>query len=121
MIPRPGAIAAIAWIASCGYFAGAQALSWTTLKIDLQNAVEYQADIADPSQFATKATGKAGNSTARDVPPRPARNLPRPCGTRKRYPAIAPPPWFSIPWASTKKTAATTVWNLLYPVHQLPR
>jgi hypothetical protein len=45
----------IAFAAICGNGAGGQPLSQTTLKIDLQNAVGYQRDIADPSQFATNA------------------------------------------------------------------
>jgi hypothetical protein len=55
---------AIWFLAACGGLAYGQPLSQTTLKIDLQNAVEYQSDIGDPSQFATK-----GNLAA-STPPR---------------------------------------------------
>lgn len=42
------------FIAGFGKLAPAQSLSQTTLQVDLQNAVEYQSDTGDPSQFATK-------------------------------------------------------------------
>lgn len=45
---------AVALMICCGEFAAAQSPSPTTLKVDLQNAVEYQGDIGDPSQFASK-------------------------------------------------------------------
>jgi hypothetical protein len=44
----------VAFITSGGKFAVAQSPTQTTLKIDLQNAVEYQGDVGDPSQFASK-------------------------------------------------------------------
>jgi hypothetical protein len=42
------------FIAGFSRIAPAQSLSQTNLKVDLQNAVEYQEDVGDPSQFATK-------------------------------------------------------------------
>ena len=46
--------------------AAAPRLSQTTLKVDLQNEVDYQQDIGDPSQFATKPG---------ITPPTPPRNF----------------------------------------------
>jgi hypothetical protein len=45
---------AFAFMIAYGNVAMAQSLSQTTLKIDVQNAVEYQGDTGDPSQFASK-------------------------------------------------------------------
>ena len=44
---------AVAFLAVCVSSSQSQSLSQTTLKVHLQNAVEYQSDIGDPSQFAT--------------------------------------------------------------------
>src|ERR1700749_647232 len=44
----------VSFITSGGKSAVAQSPTQTTLKIDLQNAVEYQGDVGDPSQFASK-------------------------------------------------------------------
>ena len=44
----------VAFLLSYTNRAMAQSPSQTTLRIDLQNAVEYQGDIGDPSQFASK-------------------------------------------------------------------
>ena len=46
---------AFAFVIGYGKIALAQSLSQITLKIDPQNAVEYQDDIGDVSQFASTA------------------------------------------------------------------
>ena len=56
MIRKSPATIAMALMAVCASLSHSQSFSQTTLKIDLQNAVEYQGDIADPSQFATKSS-----------------------------------------------------------------
>ncbi len=54
MIRKFSPILTVALMAICGGLSYGQSLSQTTLKIDVENAVEYQDDIGDPSQFATK-------------------------------------------------------------------
>jgi hypothetical protein len=56
MIQKPTATGMVVLFAAiCCNFAGAQSVSQTTLTIDLQNVVEYQADISDSSKFATNS------------------------------------------------------------------
>jgi hypothetical protein len=57
---RRTAISALAFAFVIGYgkIALAQSLSQITLKIDPQNAAEYQDDIGDVSQFASKAISR---------------------------------------------------------------
>lgn len=64
MICRLRPAVAVVCIAISGSLTRGQTLPQTTLRVDLQNAVEYQSDNGDPSQFATK-----GNITP-STPPR---------------------------------------------------